>query len=507
MRASQLETAQVIIAQARPLADTTFWRGRLALWQGQLHFRLLRDLEAAGHFLFDAMDLARSARDPVTELLARTHHASVQLELGATQYALHEATQAWQDLGHEPAGELREVQVYIDLTLSHVYMVVKDYPSAIEHTERALAVAQQLQDVGLLGSSTATLAAVWGERAAVERDNGRTAAALQMDQRAADLLLEAVRLTRLSGHLEGQSISLTNLADALMHLGRAEEALAYLDEWDRQPVEVSAHCHAQMKGTRGQVLAQLGRHEEACPMFEQALELCGGEIMRREILKEYALVLAQCGRWQQAYERHVQYHAVHLKVGTEEAQRTARIAAVRMQTERARAEALSQRQRADDMHRLSTEDALTGLPNRRHIQVMLQDKVDAACIAMVDVDHFKEVNDVYSHAVGDSVLRELAAVLRRCCRSGDIAARLGGEEFVVMLNTPDYEAAIATVQRMRQQVQAYDWSVLTPGRVVTVSIGLAAGDEAPDGVAVLALADRRLYLAKHAGRNCVVAHG
>jgi diguanylate cyclase (GGDEF)-like protein len=119
-------------------------------------------------------------------------------------------------------------------------------------------------------------------------------------------------------------------------------------------------------------------------------------------------------------------------------------------------------------------------------------------IALIDVDHFKRVNDQHSHQVGDQVLRELAALLRAACRAGDIAARYGGEEFAVLFTDVAEAEALEAAERIRRLVEDFAWATVAAGLNVTVSIGVASG---PD---LLALADRRLYQAKDAGRNRVV---
>jgi len=126
---------------------------------------------------------------------------------------------------------------------------------------------------------------------------------------------------------------------------------------------------------------------------------------------------------------------------------------------------------------------------------------------LIDVDHFKQVNDRFSHGVGDEVLRQLASIMRANCRQRELAARLGGEEFVVIVESAD-EADIARVaERLRAAVERFDWSSVRAGLQVTVSVGVARPSEVAAGPELLAVADRRLYAAKRAGRNRVVVEG
>lgn len=151
-------------------------------------------------------------------------------------------------------------------------------------------------------------------------------------------------------------------------------------------------------------------------------------------------------------------------------------------------------------------DALTGLPNRR----AFRDAVDARrtsrgdCIAVFDVDHFKRVNDRYGHAAGDAVLRSFAAIARCALRKGDLIARLGGEEFGVLLPDTSIEQAMAVCERVRSDVAQA--RTFVPGLVigVTVSGGVARIDEG-GFAAALQIADAALYAAKNGGRDRLAA--
>jgi diguanylate cyclase (GGDEF)-like protein len=124
---------------------------------------------------------------------------------------------------------------------------------------------------------------------------------------------------------------------------------------------------------------------------------------------------------------------------------------------------------------------------------------------MLDVDHFKSVNDRYGHLSGDAVLRQIAAALKRQARRVDLAARYGGEEFVLLLANAGRKEAFETAERLRRAIEAV--ATETPGGAirVTVSLGVATfPDDARERTGLIELADRALYAAKHAGRNRTV---
>ena len=163
------------------------------------------------------------------------------------------------------------------------------------------------------------------------------------------------------------------------------------------------------------------------------------------------------------------------------------------------------------LDRQAREDSLTGLANRRSLETYLETSFTEALeqrtsltVAMADVDHFKQVNDTFSHAIGDDVLRQIAAILRSHCRAHDLVARYGGEEFVLVLPDLSMDRAFDLCERLRLAVQNHDWTRLHPELRVSMSLGFC--DDVQHLVnheQVLAVADKHLYEAKHAGRNRV----
>lgn len=162
-----------------------------------------------------------------------------------------------------------------------------------------------------------------------------------------------------------------------------------------------------------------------------------------------------------------------------------------------------------EIERLANGDELTGLPNRRSMLRSLDDEIaratrDAApfCIALLDIDHFKRINDVHGHNVGDAALRRFAQVAQDHLRETDRFGRHGGEEFLwLMPNTAPAEAELA-VARLRDGVAAADWHAVAAGLRLSFSAGIAGlrPDEGPEPL--LNRADRALYGAKDAGRDC-----
>lgn len=160
--------------------------------------------------------------------------------------------------------------------------------------------------------------------------------------------------------------------------------------------------------------------------------------------------------------------------------------------------------------RQAREDDLTGLGNRRAFDESLarefaraQRSGEPLCLALLDVDHFKRVNDSYSHAAGDALLKALAGLMRSHSRDMDLVARWGGEEFALLFPNTPLPAAIQACERLRSAVESFDAGEIAPGLRITVSIGVAAHIGMSHHERMLIRADERLYEAKQAGRNRV----
>jgi diguanylate cyclase (GGDEF)-like protein len=124
---------------------------------------------------------------------------------------------------------------------------------------------------------------------------------------------------------------------------------------------------------------------------------------------------------------------------------------------------------------------------------------------VLDLDHFKSINDRFGHDAGDRVLVRVAALLLGELRQSDVVVRTGGEEFVVLMPGTAARAAVAVSERLRVAIGAADWADVVPGLAVTASLGVASASGIQEPAALIGLADARLYEAKRAGRDRVVA--
>jgi diguanylate cyclase (GGDEF)-like protein len=175
------------------------------------------------------------------------------------------------------------------------------------------------------------------------------------------------------------------------------------------------------------------------------------------------------------------------------------------------------------IHRLLAHDELTGLLTSKSFFSELRREAAHAeadarpfCVLMMDLDHFKNVNDTYGHLVGSQTLEEIGHLITRALRAGDVAARFGGEEFAAFLLDADCAQALVAADRVRHAIESHKFAAVRRGATptveseptfhITISIGVAAfPDDARDPIELIELADTALYHAKHQGRNRVSA--
>ena len=267
----------------------------------------------------------------------------------------------------------------------------------------------------------------------------------------------------------------------------ARTALDWLGE--RMP-----HTRSTILAAVAEALREGGRLEEAYDALSRSAELerqAFTEISELQLSLERAVLQARLARSEN--------DALAVK------NRELAEAHAELESRAAQLEAL-QEQLRDQAER----DWLTGVHNRRFLARELANPSTARTgtllsVAVVDLDHFKQINDRHGHAVGDQVLVRAVELLCTVLRTSDIVVRSGGEEFLVLMPLTDANAATGCCDRIRHAIREEPWEKIAPGLKLTTSVGVATAQNADDLEALVRLADKRLYDAKHAGRDCVVA--
>jgi diguanylate cyclase (GGDEF)-like protein len=304
---------------------------------------------------------------------------------------------------------------------------------------------------------------------------------------------------------------LDTIANAQLKLGRPADAEATLrpilddEHLDSRPIEGLAEAlntgatAQRMQGHMADALATL----DGCIRMCESRGILG---IRVEALEERARVFAAQGLFQQAYEQYIEFHAEDAALRASQREANARTLQAVFETTEARRE-------GERFRELSLRDALTGLRNRRHVDAELplllaraREDESPLAIALVDLDHFKRINDRFSHAVGDEVLTRVGGILAAATAEVGWAARMGGEEFLLVFPGIPLDEAVRRCGDVRHAIEAFPWDATMRGEVITASIGVTARQAGRvSQAALLGQADRNLYTAKHQGRNRVIS--
>jgi diguanylate cyclase (GGDEF)-like protein len=306
-----------------------------------------------------------------------------------------------------------------------------------------------------------------------------------------------------------------NMGEVLVHLGEPDQAARLLDEAEEMAQRHGFEAQAWRVGcSQGELMLLRQQAQRAWDKLSAVQAAAAKADQRATHLRlHHALwrTAVALGRTADALEHLQHYLRLERQRSMTQLRAQSELFVTRMEAEQARQEAQRHHARARALEADVRRDQLTGLGNRREAEARWPELLRAAkaheaplAVAMLDLDQFKQVNDQHGHAVGDAVLVALARLLQAHTRASDLVARLGGEEFLIVL--PDTEAARAqeVCERLRARVEGHDWGALVPGLAVTVSIGLS---QAPpyDAKTLSLRADAALYRAKAAGRNRLVS--
>jgi len=294
-----------------------------------------------------------------------------------------------------------------------------------------------------------------------------------------------------------------NLGEVLLHLGCLSEARPLLENSLAQARHIGADAQAARIGcTLGELELFEGRPEIAWQGLEAVrLAAIGTDLRMTQLRLHHAL-------WRSARALQRSGEALHHLETYLQLERQRAVSQLRAQSE-----LFVTRAEVEQVRLEARRDPLTRLGNRREVDDRWPALL-AACraggkplaVAMLDLDRFKQINDRFGHAVGDDVLVAMARLLRENTRAADIAARVGGEEFLLVLPDTDGERGLEICERLRHCVAAYPWGTLADGLSVTLSIGVAFAPPY-DADVLTARADAALYAAKIKGRNCVAVSG
>jgi diguanylate cyclase (GGDEF)-like protein len=504
-------------------------------------------------------ELASAAGDDGLCARASALQGMISLHRGDLRGALARAVEAER---HAEGTHSAAVQAEVAALRAQLSFFTGSYPEALEHAERAVERADASRELALRVYARRATCPVFGN-VGVPDLRHRVEKLLALAIESGDPWEESISRNDLAcnlqweGDLNGAARELERALDAarrveaansfalgVIHstradlrllMGMPEQALADAElslellsaSEDPNPYVLGATVRADV-----QARMALGQLDDARDVGEGALSWLGDRVpqTRSLILSTLASSLRAAGRVEEAYdaleraaelERQAFQELSELQLKLERAtleasaarDASAGLAAKNRQLAEAHAEL---EHRAAEMEALQEQlrdqaerDWLTGLHNRRYFarelaRLAAEQSGSWLSLAILDLDHFKSVNDEFGHEVGDRVLVRVAALLCDVLRSSDVVVRSGGEEFLVLMPATEMNAATACCQRIRRRIRDEDWGRFAEGLTVTASAGVAATDDPGRIAALTRTADERLYEAKRAGRDRVV---
>jgi diguanylate cyclase (GGDEF)-like protein len=401
----------------------------------------------------------------------------------------------------------RTWQARVLSNIGNVEIQLGNFSAALELFDQALDLRREAGDTEGAGFDLNNAAFGHIQRALQLRTAGDATSCQLEAEDALRLLDRALAIARQFGYTRLQAVCLQTMGEAYQAMARPEVALGMADQFLELARESNDKwIEAYGLSCVGEIRHQLGHHGEGIALLATALaafEALGSRDEQARVLRILSQAHESTGNLTEALVCLRKAGTIEQRLKSEDTERRARAVSARRRLEMASQEA--QRYR-----RLAMEDALTGLANRRQLDERLATLMrevatrgSVLTVALADVDHFKGINDRFSQAVGDEVLRSVGEILRGQCRLGDLAGRYAGEEFMLIFRGLDMRAAAEACERVRHAVESWDWKSIHPQLRVTLSMGLAASTSFDHPQGLLDAADHWLYEAKHHGRNQV----
>ncbi|QZA81332.1 GGDEF domain-containing protein [Deefgea piscis] len=431
---------------------------------GQLHAAFLANLDALQAAILDnALTLYAEAYLGMGNLYVQHNEHSKALHYLAL-------ASEWADLSAD-----QDLRCKTRLHLSATLLSLREFSLAYD-------VLQQAKTFLILPLRRDWQAEIFNYLGLIHVEQGESSLALDCLQMACQINAEA-------GFVWGQTVNLLGLGKLSFRLDQPQAALSYLQQAlalvdEFQDLYLLQQIHYQLYliyEAQGDAVRAMMHHIAYHDHF-----------MKLQRQKEYSQFRANDKRRLQNVEMKLKLLSSELEVNQLKQQR---------------------HQEVDRLRELESavyHDGLTGVYNRRALDERLpellrltQESQGNLLAIMIDFDHFKQINDHFSHHIGDVVLRTACDVLSKLSRDNDMLARYGGEEFVLIVHHIDIAIASHIAERMRQKIEQFNWADLQTGLCVSISLGCAVWQYGESAEQLLARADKALYAAKHGGRNCV----
>ena len=393
--------------------------------------------------------------------------------------------------------------------------------SAIAVYDQLIPVAESLNDLSEVHHLRSNLALALDRLAGQQRQQQQPELAQQTRARAMQEATMALQGAIQENSKDIQSHVLRTIACMFLEDGLLDRAWDYFEQSLQLAKELKSvwnEIHALHSLAR--IAQNLHDYPRALALAKESLEKAeavGFQEHASQAHARLASIFEVMGNFQAALGHERQHFELDNLVKSQASSKRAEALAAQMQLERARLEAKVERERAETLSRLNQQleqqamtDGLTGVANRRALGLHLERthalskrSKQAFSVVLFDLDHFKAINDQFSHALGDAVLKRIGAILLEQCRKGDFVARYGGEEFALVLMGANKQVTFEICERFRLKIEQEPWQNLEPNLRVTASFGFCDDFAFAKYEQMLRLADECLYKAKNTGRNRV----
>ena len=521
---------EALLREADPLVVSDAQRAELLAREAASLARSVRDARREGHALallggvYFFTSRYTDAKATFNEVLTRARAAGDAIlearglnGLGISVQVLGEHAEAIEyfleslRVAQESGNEIGRARVLGNLGVLRVEL--GEFDQALEVHLQAIDIGRRLQDHVVESSGTVN--------AVVDYYH------LRRHDEALALAARHLPRVREFGIRQHEVVMQAHVTLSLVETGQAEAAARLATDTLTLAQDVQDHEYiAILHMGLGRAQHALGSLDEAEHNYQEALHVARGRELRmteRDVLGCLSKLSASRGDWRAAYEHATAYHALERALHAQDVDRRTKVISRQMQVELLKRDAEVERLRNIELARANaalsaaqerlayraTHDALTGLANRAHFhaefeRALQQPDGEHTGVLFIDLDRFKFVNDTFGHDIGDELLKQVAERLRGAVRAGDLVARIGGDEFTVLLThlrtSEDAErVALKVLQILREP-----WTVREDDLPVTASIGVAvAPHHGTDVVTLQKHADAAMYRAKRAGKNAV----
>jgi diguanylate cyclase (GGDEF)-like protein len=403
------------------------------------------------------------------------------------------------------------LQVRIANTLGIVLNDIGRLTEAVQIFEEGLRAARGFPGEAVVLRLRSNLSLALGRWSLKEHDEGVPEASWRpRAERAIELMESTLQTWREQEKWVEISGALDHLAVSHIVLGNLAAAHASLDEAEALMDASAPHSMVFFSCARARAHLHANEPQLALQALERgrmAADSRGGHMHMDELFRLKSLAHESRGEWHEALLAHKRFHELRSRLVLDRAEQQAAALAVALNTERALRQVSEERDRAERAHIEARHDQLTGLANRRRFDEFLDGMLPRASdehpvsLVLVDLDHFKSINDRYRHLAGDAALRWVATHLQAQCRQTDLPARLGGDEFALVLAAP-LEVAHQVCTRLRVAV-AQRATDLPADVTIRLSAGIAEATAPCDAMHLFRRADEALFAAKASGRDAV----